>query len=203
MSDPGERLVKAAADAGHPVTVVPGPSASIAALVASGLPTGRFVFEGFLPRKGSGRGRRLAALATEERTLVIFEAPHRMSRTLADLADAMGGDRRVAVGREMTKLHEEFFRGTLVEAADWAEGGIKGEAGVVVAGAPEAPEATDAEILEAVDALRAEGVSTRDAAAAIADRFGVANRRVYSLATTTSCGDRRPRDLRWAQGPCS
>ena len=120
ISDPGERLVRAAAAAGHEVLVVPGPSAAIAALVASGLPTGRFVFEGFLPRKGSARTERVRSLATETRTVVLYEAPHRIARTLADLAAAFGGDRRVAVARELTKLHEEVWRGTLDSAVEWA-----------------------------------------------------------------------------------
>ena len=111
ISDPGERLVRAAVEAGHAVEVVPGPSAAITALVASGLPTGRYAFEGFLPRKGSGRTARLAEIAAERRTTVLYEAPHRLARTLADLAAACGGDRRVAIGRELTKLHEEMWRG--------------------------------------------------------------------------------------------
>ena len=113
ISDPGERLVRAAVEAGHPVEVVPGPSAAITALVASGLPTGRFVFEGFLPRKGAGRTSRLAELAAEPRTIVLYEAPHRVARTLGDLAAACGPERRVSIGRELTKLHEEHWRGRL------------------------------------------------------------------------------------------
>src|SRR5205807_873127 len=100
ISDPGERLVRAAVADGHPVEIVPGPSAAIAALVASGLSTGRFVFEGFLPRKGSGRTARLRELATERRTVVLYEAPHRLARTLADLSAAFGRDRRIALARE-------------------------------------------------------------------------------------------------------
>ena len=120
ISDPGERLTRAAVDAGYPVEVVPGPSAAVTALVGSGLPTGRFCFEGFLPRKGSGRSERLEALAAEERTIVLYEAPHRIARTLADLAAALGADRRVVVARELTKLHEEWWRGGLGAAAAWA-----------------------------------------------------------------------------------
>src|SRR5262245_22432920 len=117
ISDPGERLVAAAVAAGHPVEVVPGPSARLAALVVSGLPAGRFVFEGFLPRKGSGRTERLAAVADERRTTVLYEAPHRLARTLAELAAACGEDRRVVVARELTKLHEEVWRGAVAGAA--------------------------------------------------------------------------------------
>ena len=118
ISDPGERLVRAAVSAGHRVSVVAGPSAAIAALVVSGLPTGRFVFEGFLPRKGSGRTARLAALAAEPRTIVLYEAPHRVAATIADLAASLGGDRRVVIVRELTKLHEEVWRGSLADAGD-------------------------------------------------------------------------------------
>ena len=119
ISDPGERLVRAAVAAGHGVEVVPGPSAALAALVTSGLPAGRFVFEGFLPRKGSGRTERLGAVASEPRTVVLYEAPHRLARTVADLVDACGPARRVAVARELTKLHEEVWRGSLGDALAW------------------------------------------------------------------------------------
>jgi 16S rRNA (cytidine1402-2'-O)-methyltransferase len=183
ISDPGERLVRAALDAGHGVEVVPGPSAAITALVASGLPAGRFAFEGFLPRKGSGRTSRLAELATERRTIVLYEAPHRMARTLADLAEACGPERRVSIGRELTKLHEEHWRGRLDDASAWAERSApKGELVLVVEGAPP-PAAADAERIEAAlsDELRA-GASARDAAAAVADALGVPKRRAYELA---------------------
>ena len=113
ISDPGERLAAAAIEADVAVEVVPGPSAAITGLVASGLPAGRFVFEGFLPRKGSGRTARLAELAGERRTVVLYEAPHRVARTLADLVDVCGADRRVVLARELTKLYEEVRRGTL------------------------------------------------------------------------------------------
>ena len=147
ISDPGERLVAAAAEAGHVVEVVPGPSAAVAGLVASGLPTGRFVFEGFLPRKGSGRSQRLAELAGERRTVVLYEAPHRLARTLGDLADALGSERRVAVARELTKLHEEVWRGTLAGAvARTAEVAPRGEYVVVVEGAAPPAPADDAEL---------------------------------------------------------
>lgn len=184
ISDPGERMVRAAADAGVEVVVVPGPSAAVAGLVLSGLPTGRFVFEGFLPRSGSGRSERLAALAGERRTIVLYEAPHRMARTLADLAGALGGARRVAIGRELTKLHEEVWRGTLDAAiAHVADVEPRGEHVVVVDGAPEAEPATDDALLAAVRRLTGEGVSTRDAVAEVAAAFDVSKRRVYDLAT--------------------
>lgn len=188
ISDPGERLVRAAAREGHEVVVVPGPSAAIAALVASGLPTGRFVFEGFLPRRGSARAERLRALATEPRTVVLYEAPHRIARTLIDLRDAFGADRRVAIARELTKLHEEVWRGTLGEAVEWAASEPPGEMVVVVEGAPEPEEATDDEIRDALAAELDGGASVRDAAAAVASELGVARRRAYALATELRAG---------------
>ena len=186
ISDPGERLVRAAAGSGHAVEVVPGPSAAISALVLSGLPTGRWVFEGFLPRRGSGRAERLVELAAERRTIVLYEAPHRLARTLADLADVLGGDRVVAVARELTKVHEEVWRGRLDAAVGHvAEVAPRGEHVVVVAGAPAPTEATDDELATAVAEARAAGRSTRDAVALVAGRFGVPRRRVYDLATGT------------------
>jgi 16S rRNA (cytidine1402-2'-O)-methyltransferase len=184
ISDPGERLVRAAAAAGHVVQVVPGPTAAVAGLVASGLPTGRFVFEGFLPRSGSGRRGRLEALAGERRTMVLYEAPHRVARTLADLAAALGGDRRVALARELTKLHEETWRGSLADAvARCDEVEPRGEYVVVVEGAPEPEVASDDVLTEAVASRVAAGLSTRDAVAEVAADYGVPRRRVYSLAT--------------------
>jgi 16S rRNA (cytidine1402-2'-O)-methyltransferase len=182
ISDPGERLVRAAALEGHEVVVVPGPSAAIAALVASGLPTGRFVFEGFLPRKGSQRSERLRSLATEPRTVVLYEAPHRIAKTLADLALAFGPDRRVAVGRELTKLHEEVWRGSLAEAVEWARSDPPGEMVVVVDGAPEREAAGDDEIRSALRVELGAGASARDAATSVASALGVARRRAYELA---------------------
>lgn len=184
ISDPGERLVRAAVAAGHQVEVVPGPSAAIAALIASGLPTGRFVFEGFLPRRGSARRDRLGALAAEARTIVIYESPHRVARTLADLAAAFGGARRVAVARELTKLHEEVWRGTLDEAVDQVgEREGRGEHVIVVEGAPPSGEPDDREILDALERALGEGRTTRDAVAEVAEALGVPKRRAYGLAT--------------------
>lgn len=182
IADPGERLVRAVADAGLRVEVVPGPSAAIAALVASGLPTGRFVFEGFLPRKGGARSERLDTLAAERRTVVLYEAPHRAARTLADLAEAFGAERRVAVGRELTKMFEEIWRGTLAEAVDWAAEGTRGELVIVLDGAPEPAPPDDDAIRAALDAQLAGGASRRDASAAVARALGVPRRRVYDLA---------------------
>ncbi|MFP5256436.1 MAG: 16S rRNA (cytidine(1402)-2'-O)-methyltransferase, partial [Acidimicrobiia bacterium] len=153
------------------------------ALVASGLPTGRYAFEGFLPRKGSGRANRLAELAAERRTVVLYEAPHRLVRTLADLAEACGPDRRVAIGRELTKLHEETWRGTLVEAVAWAEARPpRGELVVVLAGAPAPEVASAADVTAAVQARLDAGDSARDAAAAVARALGVPKRSAYDVA---------------------
>lgn len=183
ISDPGERLVAAATNAGHAVEVVPGPSAAIAALVTSGLATGRFCFEGFLPRKGSGRSERLAALAAEPRTMVLYEAPHRLARTLADLAAALGPGRRVTLARELTKLHEERWRGSLEAAVEWAEADPpRGEFVLVVAGAPAPEPADDDAVVEALRAELAAGASKRDAAATVAAALGVPKRRAYQLA---------------------
>lgn len=184
ISDPGERLVAAATAAGFAVEVVPGPSAAVTALVASGLPAGRFVFEGFLPRKGSGRAERVATLAEERRTVVLYEAPHRVARTLADLAEACGDARRVVLARELTKLHEEHWRGTLLEAcARVAEVEPRGEYVLVLDGAPVPAEVTDEAIVAALASARAAGASTRDAVAEVVDSLGVAKRRAYALAT--------------------
>jgi 16S rRNA (cytidine1402-2'-O)-methyltransferase len=183
ISDPGERLVRAAVANGFAVEVVPGPSAAVAALVVSGLPAGRFVFEGFLPRKGSGRRERLDELRVEQRTIVVYEAPHRVERTLADLATAFGAARRVAIARELTKLHEEVFRGTIGTAVEWAaQHEPRGEFVLVIDGAPRPDAASDDDVRDAVaDALR-RGLSARDAAAEVAGSLGVPKRRAYAAA---------------------
>ena len=183
VSDPGAELVAAAAGAGIDAVVVPGPTAATAAVALSGLASGRWVFEGFLPRKGSARTERLAELAAETRTAVLYEAPHRVARTVADLLEACGATRRVVLARELTKLHEEVFRGTLAEAADWL--GVhepRGEFVVVLAGGTPPAEATDDELRAALAVERQAGASTRDAVATVASAFGVPKRRVYNVA---------------------
>jgi 16S rRNA (cytidine1402-2'-O)-methyltransferase len=155
VSDPGFPLVAAAADAGVTVTAIPGPSAVLTALAVSGLPTDRFCFEGFLPRKG--RLAALRPLAAETRTIVFFESPHRIADALADLATAFGSERRAAVCRELTKLHEEVARGTLAELAERFSDGTRGEIVIVVAGAEPATVSFD-EALAQVLALTASGV---------------------------------------------
>ena len=180
VSDPGERLVAAAVAGGHVVEAVPGPSAALAALVVSGLPTGRFVMEGFLPRSGSARTRRLAEVAAERRTTVLYEAPHRLARTLADLVAVTGGDRPVAISRELTKLHEETWRGTLAAAAAHAAGAEpRGEHVIVLGGAPDPPAATPADIAAALEQARAAGLDRKTAVAEVAAILGVPKRVVY------------------------
>lgn len=183
ISDPGERLVTAAIDAGLRVTAVPGPSALTMALVTSGLPTSRFVFEGFLPRSGIERSERLAMITTEPRTVVLYEAPHRLAKTLSDLTVACGAIRRVVLARELTKLHEEFWRGTLQDANLYvANTEPRGEYVLIIEPArPPAPP-TDEELLAAIRAEIAKGVSRKDSAARVSARFGVAKRTVYELA---------------------
>jgi 16S rRNA (cytidine1402-2'-O)-methyltransferase len=184
ISDPGERLVRACAEAGLTVEVVPGPSAVLAALVVSGLPAARFRFEGFLPRKGSDRHARLAAVAASPDTVVLFESPHRAAATLADLAAACGADRPAALVRELTKLHEEVRRGTLGDLASAAAAEApRGEVVLVVGGAPPAAPVDDAAVEAAVRAALAAGATSRDAAAQVAADLGVPKRRAYDVAT--------------------
>ena len=180
VSDPGYRLVAAAVDAGVPVTAVPGPSAVLTALAVSGLPVDRFCFEGFLPRKAGERGRRLAALSDEQRTMVFFEAPHRTEVVLLAMADELGGDRRAAACRELTKTHEEVRRGTLAELAAWAAEGVRGEVTLVVEGAPPPAPTDDPETLAGlVAAEEAAGATRKDAIAEVARRSSVPKRLVY------------------------
>lgn len=180
ISDPGLSAVHAAVTVGAGVTVVPGPSAVTAALAVSGLPSERFVFEGFLPRKGGVRSTRLAALATEARTLVLFAAKGKVARDLRDLADVLGAGRTVVVARELTKLHEEVWRGTLGEAAlRWSETvAPRGEFTLVISGAVETePEPDD--LLEAVADLESAGVSRSEAVREVAGLQGVSRRELY------------------------
>jgi 16S rRNA (cytidine1402-2'-O)-methyltransferase len=184
VSDPGQRLVAAAVGAGLTVTVVPGPSAVLAALVVSGLPTDRFCVEGFLPRKGGERRRRLEALAADERTLVVLEAPGRLAATLGDLA-AVAGPRPVAVVRELTKLHEEVWRGTLTDAAAvFAARPVRGEVVLVVGGSTGAGGPDELVVEAAVRARLDAGDGPRQVAEAVSAELGVGRRRAYELAIT-------------------
>ncbi|MEV8096006.1 16S rRNA (cytidine(1402)-2'-O)-methyltransferase [Kitasatospora sp. NPDC085879] len=181
VSDPGYRLVDAAVAAGIRVTAVPGPSAVLTALALSGLPVDRFTFEGFLPRKAGDRARQLATVAAEPRTMVFFEAPHRIAETLAAMAEAFGDDRPGAVCRELTKTYEEVRRGPLAELAAWAADGVRGEITVVVAGAPPAaPEAVGpAELARRVAVREEAGERRKEAIAAVAADLGLPKRDVF------------------------
>ena len=182
VSDPGYHLVAACLARGLRVEVLPGPSAVLAALVVSGLPTDRFCFEGFPPRRVGARDRRLAELAAEPRTMVFFEAPHRALATLAAMAAAFGADRPCAVVRELTKVHEEVLRGSLAEVAErLAANGPRGELTLVVGGAPASrpSSAGVADLAAEVAALVAGGASTRDAIATVARASGTPRRAVY------------------------
>ncbi|MEX1218568.1 MAG: 16S rRNA (cytidine(1402)-2'-O)-methyltransferase [Acidimicrobiales bacterium] len=187
ISDPGEFLVTQAIAAGVTIEVVPGPSAVLHALVLSGLASTRFVFEGFLPRKGSSRTSHLREISEERRTVVLFEAPHRLARTLADLAAACGGERKIVLARELTKMHEEIWRGSLDESVlHTATVDPRGEYVLVLEGAPERPDATDSELLEALEQAREGGLSNRDSVEQVAGLFSVSRRRVYGLAIKVS-----------------
>jgi 16S rRNA (cytidine1402-2'-O)-methyltransferase len=183
ISDPGERLVKAALASGISVSAMPGPSALTMALVMSGLSTSRFVFEGFLPRSGAERTARIADVATETRTVVLYEAPHRLEKTLADLELACGALRRVVLARELTKIHEEMWRGTLHDALKHAQATEpRGEYVVMLEGAKPPAPPTDEEINDALRDEMNAGSSKKDAAAKVAAKFGAPKRKVYELA---------------------
>ena len=186
ISDPGETLVAACAAAGLPVYVVPGPTAALSALAISGLPTGRFTFEGFLSVNKRSRKEHLEAVAQEQRTMIFYEAPHKLPATLADLAETFGPDRPVSLCRELTKLHEEIVRTTLGEAAErYQTEPPKGEFVLVVRGAEprEEPEATLEDGLDRVRILREEeGLSLRDAVKRAAKELGLSRNELYRLA---------------------
>ena len=179
ISDPGERLVHAAINAGANVSAIPGACAAISALITSGLPTERFVMEGFLPRRGQERTDRLTDIAAEHRTIVLYEAPHRIARTLADLTEICGGDRQISISRELTKLHEETIRSTLAELRLEEP---RGEYVIVIAGRPSEQQAiTEESIRESLEEALSRGLSRRDAAAVVARRLGIPRRQAYDL----------------------
>lgn len=184
VADPGYRLVAACVEAGHDVTVIPGPSAALAALAVSGLPVHRFTFEGFLPRKPGERQAALAELAGERRTMIFFESPRRVASTLEALASAFGSDRRGALCRELTKTHEEVVRDTVGGLLGWAReqpDGVRGELTLVIAGAE--ARVWDADSLrELVNRAEASGLSRKDAVAAVAAKTGTRRRAVYTAA---------------------
>ena len=188
LSDPGYELIRAAIERGIPVVPVPGPSALVTALVVSGLPTDSFVYLGFLPRRREERRRLLELVARERRTLVAFEAPHRLLATLADLKEVLG-DRRIAIARELTKVHEEVWRGTTGEAlARFEEAPPRGEFTLVIEGAKEARWDKD-RVRQALRRMLGEGVGTREAVKAVAELAGWPKREVYELALEEGEGD--------------
>lgn len=187
VSDPGYRLVGAAIEAGVRVTAVPGPSAVLTALAVSGLPTDRFCFEGFLPRKAGERRRRLAGLAAEPRTMVFFEAPHRLGAFLSDAAGAFGADRPGAICRELTKPHEEIVRGGLAELATWASGEVRGEVTIVIGGAPVVT-VDEESALALVAARMAAGEKLSAAVAEVASATGFNRRELYAAALAARPG---------------
>jgi 16S rRNA (cytidine1402-2'-O)-methyltransferase len=182
VSDPGERLVAACIAADLPVTVVPGPTAALGALVVSGLPSARFAFEGFLPRKGPDRRAAIARIAAADATTIVYESPHRVSATLADLRAACGDERPAAVVRELTKLHETVVRGPLATLAARLDERVRGECVIVVGAAPPPEAVDDAAVDDAIRAELAAGSSPRDAAANVAASLGIAKRRAYDRA---------------------
>ncbi|MCI3222543.1 16S rRNA (cytidine(1402)-2'-O)-methyltransferase [Streptomyces sp. NP-1717] len=196
VSDPGYRLVAAAVERGIKVTAVPGPSAVLTALALSGLPVDRFCFEGFLPRKAGERLGRLREVAGERRTLVYFEAPHRLDDTLAAMAEVFGPERRAAVCRELTKTYEEVKRGGLGELAAWAAEGVRGEITVVVEGAPESEPVTDpVELVRRVRVREEAGERRKEAIAAVASEAGVPKRDVFdAVVAAKNAAATSPRD---------
>jgi 16S rRNA (cytidine1402-2'-O)-methyltransferase len=190
ISDPGSIVVRAVADAGLAVEVVPGPTAVSVALAVSGLPGSRYRFAGFLPRKGRERSELLAALAEEPETSVIYESPHRVARTISDLCEACGTDRYVVAARELTKLHEEVWRGTLGDAVAWLESAAdppRGEWVLVLAGTPAgsgASEVSDGEIAIALTNRMGAGADRRQAVVEVAAELGLPKRRVYAVSVS-------------------
>jgi 16S rRNA (cytidine1402-2'-O)-methyltransferase len=180
VSDPGFLLVRAAVVAGIEVTVIPGPSAVLSALAVSGLPTDRFTFEGFLPRKQGERRKMFASLVREKRTMIFFESPHRILESLEDAALELGADRQASVSRELTKKFEHTERGTLQQLVEWAKSQPKGEMVLVVTGALEEAINTDA-LVEQVLALTSDGTGLKDAVAEIAEATGASKKELYQL----------------------
>jgi 16S rRNA (cytidine1402-2'-O)-methyltransferase len=195
ISDPGYELVKSCAEQGIPVVPIPGPTAAIAALTASGLPTDRFVFEGFLPAKPRDRRAHLETLKPESRTLIFYEAPHRLRQTLQDLAEALGEERSIVLARELTKLHEELWRGTVAEAIqEFGNREPQGEFTLVVAGAiPQTVTLSDTAIKAELQALLNQGLSRSEASRHLAQQTALPRRHIYQLALSIAESDTPPR----------
>jgi 16S rRNA (cytidine1402-2'-O)-methyltransferase len=191
ISDPGYRLVRAAAAAGVPVRAVPGPSAVTTALAVSGLPSDRWVFEGFLPRGGGERRSRIAQLALEKRTLVLLESPRRVGRLLQELSEGLGADRQAVLCRELTKTYEEVVRRPLGELVSWAaEREVRGEVTLVIAGAPDAPPPPPADLADSVAMREAEGLDRKAAMGEVARAAGVPRREVYDAVLAARAVDK-------------
>jgi 16S rRNA (cytidine1402-2'-O)-methyltransferase len=184
ISDPGYELVKACSDEGIPVIPIPGASAVVTALSASGLPTDRFAFEGFLPAKGQERRDRMESFRSETRTLILYEAPHRVRQTLADLQEIVGSDRPIVVARELTKMHEQFWRGTVGEAiAHYAQQEPQGEFTLVLAGATlSEPNLSESALIAELQVLMQQGLSRSQASRQLAQQTNLSRRQVYQLA---------------------
>lgn len=194
LSDPGARVVRSALEAGYEVIPVPGPSALLAGLVASGLPADRFTFYGFLPRKGGDRRALLDEIAVSRHTAVIYESPQRLGALLADLAEVVGANRRVSIARELTKMHEEIVRMTLAEAAEaYRDREVRGEVVVVVEGAPEAPPAPaagDPGARALAEALLSRGVPASDVARELRERLSIPRNEAYDLVQALAGAER-------------
>jgi len=198
ISDPGYELVKACIAASIPVVPIPGASAVVTALCAAGLPTDRFVFEGFLPAKGKERQQRQEALEIESRTMIFYESPHRLRQTLQDFANVFGQDRQIVLARELTKLHEEFWRGNIMDAiAHYNQREPQGEYTLVVAGVlPSQIHLTEAEIKAELQKIMAQGISRSQASRQLAKEISLSRSQIYQIAlalpnlsTSTDCSD--------------
>ncbi len=182
ISDPGEHIVSEAIQQGVVIEVIPGPSAGITALVASGLPTKRFVFQGFIPRKGKARNDRLGEIAAERKTTIIYESGNRLQKTIEDLLAICDKDREVTIAKELTKMHEEYIRGTLCELQETLQSrSTKGEYVLVIGGLQDQKEVGDSQLLSELKELHSQGKSNRDAVNEIAKKYNVSKRRVYGL----------------------
>jgi 16S rRNA (cytidine1402-2'-O)-methyltransferase len=186
ISDPGYELIKACVDDGIDVVPIPNATAAITALSASGLPTNKFLFDGFLPAKNQQRREYLETLSTETRTLVFYESPHRLRETLQDFADILGSDRQIVIARELTKLYEEFWRGTIEEAiAYYQEKEPQGEYTLLVAGTPPSqPQLTEAELKAELLAMMKQGISRSQASRQLAKEISISRNKLYQLALT-------------------
>ena len=182
ISDPGEHIVRAAIEQEVSIEVIPGPSAGLTALVASGLPTNRYVFQGFLPRKGQARDHRLIEISTEEKTTIVFESGNRLQKTIDDLSKVCGSDRHVCIAKELTKIHEEFIRGTLQELCKTMPSrSTKGEYVLVISGFHEEKKVDDQQLLTSIREFRDRGKSNKDAVRETAKKYGISKRLVYGL----------------------